>query len=255
MKPTHAEVRLVHAQQHGGVRAGRPLVVGGAGAVRRPHLDEAGARAREHVRDAEAVADLDQLAAGHEHLAAFGERREREQHGGRVVVDDERGLGARQPAEDPRDVILARAAPSLGEVVLEVRVAAADLVHAFERGRRERCATEIRVRDDAGRVDGRAQTVRVRGGDLLGDERGQLARIAAGADLARARGRARRGRRRPRGRAGPTRAGGRAGARRPTGARSASRRKCRNELSQQRNERACRPRSDLEHVLGVDRLG
>jgi hypothetical protein len=50
----------------------------------------------EHVRDAEAVADLDQLAARDEHLAALGERGEREQDGRGVVVDDERRLGAGQ---------------------------------------------------------------------------------------------------------------------------------------------------------------
>ena len=107
VKPSDAEVRLVHAQQDGGLRTGGPLVVGGAGSVRRPDLDEPSARAREHVGDAEAVADLDQLAAGHEHLAALRERGQRQQHGGRVVVDDERRLGAGQPAQDLRDVILA----------------------------------------------------------------------------------------------------------------------------------------------------
>ena len=103
----HAEVRLVHAEQEGGLRAGGPLVVRGARSVRRPHLDEPSARAREHVGDAEAVADLDQLAAGHEHLASFRERGQRQEHGSRVVVDDERRLGACQPAQDLRDVILA----------------------------------------------------------------------------------------------------------------------------------------------------
>ena len=97
-----AEVRLVDAQEQRGVRPDRALVVGGARAVRRPDLDEAGAGAGEHVGDAEAVADLDQLAARDEHLAPLGERGEREQHRGGVVVDDERGLGAGQPAEDRR---------------------------------------------------------------------------------------------------------------------------------------------------------
>ena len=119
-----AEVRLVHAQQNGRLRPDRVLVVGGARPVRRPHLDEPRARAREHVGDPEAVADLDQLAARDEHLAALGERSEREQHGRGVVVDDERGLGAGQPAEDRREVILPRAALARREVVLEVRVAA-----------------------------------------------------------------------------------------------------------------------------------
>ena len=36
------------------------------------------------------------------HLAALGEGGEREQHGRGVVVDDERRLGARQPAQERR---------------------------------------------------------------------------------------------------------------------------------------------------------
>ena len=94
-----AEVGLVHAQDQRRLGADRALVVGRARAVRRADLAQPRARAREHVRDAEAVADLDQLAAGHEHLATLRERRESEQHGGRVVVHDERGLRAREPAQ------------------------------------------------------------------------------------------------------------------------------------------------------------
>ena len=75
-----AEVRLVDAQEERGLRPDRALVVGGARAVRRPDLDEPRARAGEHVGDAEAVADLDQLAARDDDLAALGERGEREQH-------------------------------------------------------------------------------------------------------------------------------------------------------------------------------
>ena len=108
-----AEVRLVHAQQQRRVVADRALVVGRARAVRRPDLDEPRAGAREHVGDAEAVADLDQLAARDEHLASLGERGQREQHRGGVVVDDERGLGAGEPAQDRRDVVLPRAARAL----------------------------------------------------------------------------------------------------------------------------------------------
>ena len=107
------EVRLVHAEQQRRLGADRALVVGRARPVRRPHLDEARAGAREHVRDAEAVADLDQLAARDDHLASLGERGEREQHRRRVVVDDERGLGAREPPEErPRgDPAASRARP------------------------------------------------------------------------------------------------------------------------------------------------
>ncbi len=102
-----AEVRLVHAQQDGRLGADRALVVGGARPVRRPDLDEPRAGPREHVRDAEAVADLDQLATGDDDLAALRQRCEREQHRRGVVVDDECGLGSGQPAQDRRDVVLA----------------------------------------------------------------------------------------------------------------------------------------------------
>ena len=101
-EPDDAEVRLVHAQDEGRLGAERALVVGDARAVRGADLDEPRARAGEHLGDAEAVADLDQLAAGDEHVPPFGERREREHHGGRVVVDDERGLGTGDPAEQRR---------------------------------------------------------------------------------------------------------------------------------------------------------
>ena len=102
-----AEVRLVDPQQEPGLRADRGLVVGGAGAVRGADLDQPGARAGEHFGNPEAVADLDQLASRDHHIAAFRERGEREQHGGRVVVDDERSLGPRQPAQDRGEVLLA----------------------------------------------------------------------------------------------------------------------------------------------------
>ena len=103
------EVRLVHPQQQCGPFAHCTLVVVGARAVRRSDLDEPCTRALEHVRDAKAVADLDQLATRDEHLASFGERGDGEQERGGVVVDDKGSLCAGQPAEERRDVILARA--------------------------------------------------------------------------------------------------------------------------------------------------
>jgi hypothetical protein len=147
-----AEVRLVHAQEHRGLRADRALVVRCARPVRRPDLDEACTRTREHVGDAKAVADFDQLAARDDDFTALCERGEREQHSRRVVVHDERGVGAGQPPQDRRDVVLARAARSGREVVLEVRVATRRLPHVLERGVGERRAAEVRVDDDAGRV-------------------------------------------------------------------------------------------------------
>ena len=173
----HAEVRLVHTQQHRRLRADRRLVVAGARAVRRPHLAQPRARSLEHVRNAEAVADLDQLAARHQHVPALGERGEREQDRGRVVVHDERGLRARQAAQDAGDVILPRAAAAGGHVVLQVRVAARDLAHAVERSLGERRAPEVRVHDHAGGVDDPSQPRCTRGAELGQQLRPEIPRI------------------------------------------------------------------------------
>jgi len=50
--------------------------------VRRPDLDEPRAGAREHVRDPEAVADLDQLAARDDDVPALRQRGEGEEDSG-----------------------------------------------------------------------------------------------------------------------------------------------------------------------------
>ena len=119
-EPHDPEVRLVNAQQHRRLRPDRPLVIRGPGPVRRPDLDEPRARPRQHLGNPEAVADLDQLAAGNDDFASLGQGRERQQDSRRVVVHDQRGLRAGQPPQQPRDVILPRPAPADREVVLEV---------------------------------------------------------------------------------------------------------------------------------------
>jgi hypothetical protein len=94
--------------ERGGLVRGA-LVVGGARAIRGADLDEPRARAQEYVGDAEAVADFDQLASRDQHLAPLGEGGECEQHRSGVVVDDDGRLGACEPPEDRRHVVLARA--------------------------------------------------------------------------------------------------------------------------------------------------
>ena len=84
------EIRLVHAKQDGGSVADCTLVVLEPRAVRRADLDEAGSRAREHLGNPEAVADLDELAARDHDVAPFRERGNGEEDGGGVVVDDQR---------------------------------------------------------------------------------------------------------------------------------------------------------------------
>ena len=80
-------------------------------------------------------------------------------------------------------MVLTRAAGALGEVVLEVRVAAPGLDHPLERLRGERCAAEVRVDDDARRVEHTPQPRAPRVGQLLAQPRRQISRIGTGPDL------------------------------------------------------------------------
>ena len=84
------------------------------------------------------AADLDELAPGHHHLPAHGERVEHEEHGGRVVVDDDRRLRPRQPADQRLDMAVALAPLAADEVVLEVRGAGHHGGHCLDRLRRLR---------------------------------------------------------------------------------------------------------------------
>ena len=156
-----AVVGGVHAQQQRGLGRDRALVVGGRRAVRRAHLDQAGAARGEDVGDAEAVADLDQLAARDEHVAARGERAQHEHQRGGVVGDGEPGLGAGQRGDQRRDGVLARAAAARREVELEVGVAAGDGVGRGQRLAGERRAAEVGVDDHAGGVHDRPQVRRL----------------------------------------------------------------------------------------------
>ena len=182
-EPDNAKVRLVHTQNQCGLRAERALVVCDSSPVRGADLDEPCTRPGQHLRDPEAVADLDQLSAGDQYVAPFRERREGEHHGRRVVVDDERRFGTGDPAEQPGEMILSRSSGALLEVVLEVRVAASHLDDARERGLRERRPTEVRVDEHAGRVEDAPERRSCRRRDLLQRQPDRVTGIAAGADL------------------------------------------------------------------------
>jgi hypothetical protein len=230
------------------------------GAVRRSHLDHARARPGENVRDPEAVADLDQLAARDDDLPSLRERRDREEDGGGVVVDDERSLGARQPAKRVCDVGLARPARARLEVELEVRVGAADLLDARQCRLRERRAPEVRVDDHAGGVQHALQRGCFEPLELCPRERSDVTGVAARADRpAGVLERRPRGRECERaGRAGSARppAGGR-----PTGASREGSTDCSLGAAdvsagrpREQRRQASAPGADDEHVLVVDRL-
>ena len=181
--PTTRKFDWCTRRSEGRLRPDRPFVIGGARAIRRSDFDETRARPCEHVGYAEAVADLDELAARDDHLASFRESREREEHGRGVVVDDERGVGTGQAPEEGREVILARAAFTSLEVVLEVRVARPDLRHSPERSLRQRCAAEVRVHEDPRGVQHASQRWLPRTLELGEDGVDDSARIATRPDL------------------------------------------------------------------------
>ena len=182
-EPDHTEVRLVHAEQDGGPLGDGALVVGEPRAVGGPDLDERRPGAGEHVRDAEAVADLDQLPARDDHLAALRQGGERQQDRRGVVVDHERGLGARQLAEDGGDVVLARPPRAGLGVVLEIGVARANLAHPLERRLRQRGAPQVRVHDHARRVENPPQAGPQARLDLRGGALDEVSRRQPGLDL------------------------------------------------------------------------
>ena len=146
-------VAVVDPQDRGGLRADRPLVVREPRLVGRPHLAEPGARDLEDLRQPEAAADLDELTARDDHLAARRQGAEGQDRRGGVVVDDGRRLGTGQLAQEPRDARGAPAALAVVELELEVAVAPGHRGDRFGRLRRQRGPPQARVQQDARRVD------------------------------------------------------------------------------------------------------
>src|SRR2546426_3608704 len=121
--------------------------------VRRPDLAQDGATAPHDVGDPELATDLDQLAARDDDLTTVGERLERQEDGGGVVVDDERVFGTCEAREEPFHVAVARA-PLLGcEIQLEIRVGSADGREPLQGERTHERTPQVRVEHDAGRID------------------------------------------------------------------------------------------------------
>ncbi len=156
-EPAHHEVRRVHLEHERGVLADGRRVVGAGDPVRRADLAQPGPGRLQQRGDAEAVADLHQLAAGDDHLPALRQRQrdERERRG--AVVRDVRGRsgghGSQQRADRAR---AARAALAGGQVQLHVARARRDRKRRAGRVRQRR-PPEVRVQQHAGGVEDRAQ--------------------------------------------------------------------------------------------------
>ena len=134
------EVAAMHLEEHPRGGPDRALVIGEMRAIRGAHLAQERAALRHDLVHAEAAADLDQLAAREECLAAVGHRVEGEDERRRAVVDDERVLGAGELAEQRRAVHVARAACAALEIELEIGVSGRDGGYSIERGVGERSA-------------------------------------------------------------------------------------------------------------------
>lgn len=151
-EPDHFEVRGVNAQDARGALGDGAVVIFDPCAIGRADFDEPRARAREDLRNSEAAADFDELAAGDQNVPARRNGREREEHRRGVVVHEERRL-ARHERRQGGLRGSAAAAPLSGlHIELERGITAENDGYVGERRRGKRCAAEIRVQDDPRRV-------------------------------------------------------------------------------------------------------
>ncbi len=111
---------------------------------------------RHYIGDAEGAADLDQLAARNNHLACLRQRIERQQYGGRVIVDDGRGFGASQHEQVLLHHPIPIAAAALFQVVFEIDRRTGGEAHRFNRLFRQHRAAEVAMDNHAAGINYRS---------------------------------------------------------------------------------------------------
>jgi hypothetical protein len=155
-----AEVRAMDAQDEASPAGFERLAeVLGPGPIGCPDLDESDAGSPDDLRDPNPATDLDELAARHRHAAPPGEA-DGQRNGGGVVVRDEGVLGAGQGDQVLLGLAEAGAALARRAVELEQQVIAGDLGDGGDGRSRPRGSAEIRMDDDAGRIDRRSDSDR-----------------------------------------------------------------------------------------------
>ncbi len=147
------EVAAMDLQDDGAIRFERASIVGEVRAIRRADFDEPRAAPFHDLGNAEAPADLDQLAARHDRRAAVGQRVERQHQCRRAVVHDQRVLGAGELAKQRCAMRVARPALAARDVVFEIRESSRHAVDRVQRDGGERRSAEVRVQHDARCVD------------------------------------------------------------------------------------------------------
>ena len=197
MNPVICKIRTMHPQQKAGVAIDGAFVIRQTSAVGRTDLPQDGVRLCHDLRNAEGAADFDQLSAGHDGFAAFGQGIEREQHRCSVVVDHDgvdgcgrrmggpaggarlrqgqaspgfaTGMPSEQLPEEPIDMDVALAALAGREIEFEIRISAADFHDVLQGGARQGRPAKIGVKNDAGCVDDEAQRMALRRAQLVLD--------------------------------------------------------------------------------------
>ena len=149
----HGVVRGMDLHDRRGVGTDRGGVVLEMRAVGGADLDQPAAGLLHDVGDAEGAADLDQLAARDDDLAASGQCRQHQQDGGGVVVDRGRGLGAGQAMQPGRDVVVTLAATATREIVFQRGRRAHGRNRGLDRLLGQKRAAEIGVQHGAGEIE------------------------------------------------------------------------------------------------------
>src|SRR5579863_5116616 len=143
----------MHAKQHARAVVDGALVVGEARAVGGADFAKRGAAFGHDVRNAEAVADFDELSARDDDFAAASQRGQNQKNCSGVVVDHDGGFGSGQAREQTRGVDVASTARARLQIVFQVGVmgcGSTNVVGGFGGKRR---AAEIGVQDHSGGVD------------------------------------------------------------------------------------------------------
>ncbi len=150
----------MNAEEHARFFCDGVFVVCEASAVGGADFAERHAALRHDFGDAEAVADFDEFAARDEDFAVAGKRCEDEQNGGGAIIDHDGGLGAGESLDELTGVDVAFPARAGLEVVLEIGILRRGAAEFFDGEFGERCAAQVGVEDDAGRVNDRLERSR-----------------------------------------------------------------------------------------------
>ncbi len=146
-------VARVDFQQQAGSRTKRLFVVGEVCPVGGSHLDQPGAGPRHDGRHAKGAADLHELAPGDGDLASQCQAVEKQHDGGCIVIHDKRTFGARQALKTESDIGRTASTSAACEIIFQRRGTRSDPHHGLDGRGRQRCASEIGMKNRAGEIE------------------------------------------------------------------------------------------------------